>query len=95
MLLRCVLMCGQPVNTLRLRQNRHHFADDIFRCIFVNGKFCILIKILLKFVPKGSMDNKPALVQIMAWCGLGHKPLSEPVYVYIYIYIYVTKLFSI
>ena len=38
------------------------FADDIFRCIFVNEKFCILIKILPKFVPKGPIDNNPALV---------------------------------
>ena len=28
-----------------LEQNVRHFADDIFRCIFVNEKFCILIKI--------------------------------------------------
>ena len=33
---------------------------------------CILIKISLKFVPKGPIDNNPALVQI------GNKPLSEP-----------------
>ena len=26
-------------------QNGHHFADNIFRCIFVNEKFCMLIKI--------------------------------------------------
>ena len=43
-------------------QNIHYFADDIFRCIFVNGKFCILIKISLKFVPKGPNDNISALV---------------------------------
>ena len=43
-------------------QNGRHFADDIFRCIFVNEKFWILIKILLKFVPKGLIDNNPALV---------------------------------
>ena len=24
-------------------QNGRHFADDIFRCIFVNEKFCTLI----------------------------------------------------
>ena len=39
-----------------------HFADDIFRYIFVNEKFCILIKISLKFVLYGLIDNKPALV---------------------------------
>ena len=38
------------------------FPDDIFRCIFAKEKFCILIKISLKFVPKGSIDNTPALV---------------------------------
>ena len=37
-------------------------ADDIYKCIFVNEKFCILIKISLMFVPKGSIDNIPALV---------------------------------
>ena len=50
------------INTLWLRQNGRHFTDDIFRCIFVNEKFCILIKISLKFVPKGPTDNNPALV---------------------------------
>ena len=43
-------------------QNGRHFPDDIFRRIFVNEKFCILIEISLKFVPKGPIDNKPALV---------------------------------
>ena len=35
-------------------------------------------QISLKFVPKGRIDNNTALVQIMAWCRIGHKPLSEP-----------------
>ena len=52
-------------------------ADDIFRCIFVNEKFCILNKISLKFVPKGPIDNNSALVWIMAWHRIGDKPLSE------------------
>ena len=37
-------------------------ADDILRCIFVNKKFCNLIKISPKFVTKGPVDNNPALV---------------------------------
>ena len=37
------------------------------------------IKFSLKFVPKGPIDNIPALVQIMAWRRPGDKPLSEPV----------------
>ena len=43
-------------------QNGRHFADDISRCILVNEKFCILVKISLKFVPKGPIDNNAALV---------------------------------
>ena len=42
-------------------QNGCHFADDVFGCIFVNEKVCILIQISLKFVPKGPIDNTPAL----------------------------------
>ena len=34
-------------------------------------------KISLKFVPKGPIDNIPALVQKMVWCPLGDKPLSQ------------------
>ena len=36
------------------------------------------IKISLKFVPKGPLDNNPALVHVMAWQRIGDKPLSEP-----------------
>ena len=65
------------VNTLRPRQNKRHFADDIFKYIFLNENGWILIKISLKFVPKGGINNIPALVQIMAWCHPDDKPLSE------------------
>ena len=54
-------------DTLRPRQNGRHFANDIFKCIFLNENVWILIKILLKFVPKGPIKNIPGLVQIMAW----------------------------
>ena len=40
--------------------------------------FCILIKISLKFLPKGPIDNNTALVEIMAWRQIGDEPLSEP-----------------
>ena len=39
-------------------QNGGHFADNFFKCFFFNEKFCILIQISLKFVPKGPTDNK-------------------------------------
>ena len=44
----------------------------------VNENGRISIQISLKFVPKSSIDNKPALVQVMAWRRIGDKPLSEP-----------------
>ena len=65
------------LNTLMPRQNGRHFADDIFKCIFLNENVWISIKISLKFVPKGPINNIPALVQIMAWRRPGDKPLSE------------------
>ena len=65
------------VNTLRSRQHGRHFADDILKGIFLNENVIISIKKSLKFVPKGPINNIPALVQIMAWCWPGDKPLSE------------------
>ena len=68
-------------NTLRPRQDDRHFPDDIFKWIFLNGNVWIAIKVSLKFVPKGSINNIPPLVQIMAWRRPGDKPLSEPMMV--------------
>ena len=53
------------------------FADDTLKCIFINEKFCIFIRISLKFVHKGPIDNKSTLVQVMAWRWSGVKPLPE------------------
>ena len=66
------------VNTLRPKQNGRHFADDTFKHIFLNENVGISIKISLKFVPKGPINNIPALVQVMAWRRPGDKPLTEP-----------------
>ena len=74
----CKAMQNLSLNSSLLGQNGRHFADDIFRCVFVNEKFCILIKISLNFVPKGPIDNNHALVYITAWRWIGDKPLSEP-----------------
>ena len=65
------------INTLRPRQIGRHFADDTFKRIFLNENVRISIKISLKYVPKGPINNNPALIQIMAWCRSGDKPLSE------------------
>ena len=53
-------------------------TDYIFKCNFINEKFCISIWISLKFVPTGPINNRPALVQVMAWRRTGNKPLPEP-----------------
>ena len=66
------------INTLRPKQHGRHFADDTFKRIFLNEIVGISIKISLKFVHKGPFNNFPALVEIMAWCRPGDKPLSEP-----------------
>ena len=65
------------VNILRPRQNGRHFLDTIFKCIFLNENVWILIKVSLNLVPKGPINNIPALVHIMAWSRPGDKPLSK------------------
>ena len=47
--------------------------------VFFNENVWISIDISLKFVPKGPINNIPALVQIMAWRRPGDTPLSEPI----------------
>ena len=70
-------------NTLRLRQNGHHFAGDIFKCIFLKKNVWIFIQMSLKLIPKSLIANKLSFVQIMAWRRSGAKPLSEPMLVYL------------
>ena len=41
-------------------------ADDSLKYIFLNEKIIICINNSLNFVPKGSINDMPALVQIMA-----------------------------
>ena len=49
------------------------------------------MKISLKFVAHGPIDNIPALVQIMAWRRPGDKPLSESMMVSLPTHICVTR----
>ena len=51
-------------------------ADYNFNFFNENDK--IPIRIPLRFVPRSPNDNKLALIQAMAWCRTGDKPLSEP-----------------
>ena len=59
--------------------------------IFLNEIIWISIKISLKFVPRGPINNIPALVQIMAWRRPGDKPLSEPMMVSSLTHVCVTR----
>ena len=52
-------------------------SGDIFETHFLEGNVSILIQISLKFVPRGQIDNKSALVQVMVWRRTGDKPLPE------------------
>ena len=63
-ILRFDKITGTHFNTLRLRQNGRQFPDTIFQCIFLNENVWISIKISLKFVPEGPINNIQALVQM-------------------------------
>ena len=52
-------------------------ADDSFKCRCLNENDRILIQISLKFVSRSPINNKPALIQVMAWRRSGDKPLPE------------------
>ena len=71
------------------RQNGRNFPD-VFKCIFFDKNVWISIRISLKFVPKGPINSIPVLVEIMAWCWPGNKPLSEPIMVSLLPHICVT-----
>ena len=49
-------------NTLSPRQDGRHFPDDMFKWIFLNENVWILIKISLKCVPEGPINNIQAMV---------------------------------
>ena len=79
------------VNTVRPRQNGRHLSDNIFKCIFFNENIRISIDISLKCVPKGSINNIPSLVQVIACRRPGDKPLSEPKMIILLKHICVTQ----
>ena len=58
-------------------QNDRQFGRRHFQVNFFNENDGIPIQISLKFVPRSPIDNKPALLHVMAWRRTG-KPLPEP-----------------
>ena len=78
--------------TMRPRQNCRHFTDDIeFFCIVRRLFIHLYIQISLKIVSKGPIYNKPTLVQIMAWCWVGNKPLSDQWWPDLLMHKYITR----
>ena len=67
------------------------FSRRHFQMVFFNENVWISIEVSLKFVPKGPINNIPALVQIMAWRRQGDKPLSETIMVNLLTHISVTR----
>ena len=84
-------MLNHVINTLKPSQNGCHFINDIFKCIFINENIWISIKITLKFVFKGLINNSPTLIQIIAWCRPGNKPLSEAMIFSLLMHICITQ----
>ena len=70
---------SQGINSSSPAQNGPHFVDDIFKCIFLNEKFCILIRISRKLLPKGLINDTWTMLQVMAWRRIGDKPLPEQI----------------
>ena len=62
----------RSVNTKRLGQNDLFFTDNIFKVNFLYEMCCFLLDFLW-FLPWDPINNKPALVQMMAWCQKGDK----------------------
>ena len=54
------------------------FGRRHFQVHFLNENVRIFIQFSLEFVPKCPIYNTSALVQVMAWCLFGTKPLPEP-----------------
>ena len=73
-----------------------HWGRDkmaaIFQMTFSNAFSRMKIyEFWLRFVPKGPINNIPALVQIMAWRWSGDRPLSEPTMASLLMHICITR----
>ena len=58
------------------------FQMTFSKVIFLNENLSISTKISIKLVPKGPLNNIPALVQLIDWYPTGNKPLSEAMMAY-------------
>ena len=70
-------ICEILVNSSLPEHNGHPFTDNIFKCIFMNETFCVLIRIPLKFIPIGSIISIP-LSEPMVASLLTHVCVTRP-----------------
>ena len=56
-------------------QNVRCFADDILKCVLIDKIFVFRLNFRRIFIRKGSIKNKSALFEVMAWRRTGDKPL--------------------
>ena len=85
----CHMFGAKPLLTHWGRDKMAAVSQTTLSNAFSLIKF-VSIKISLKFVPKGRINNNSALVQIMAWRRSGAKPLSEPMMVSLLTHICIT-----
>ena len=48
----------------------------MFKLIFLQEHWCIVIQISLKFIPNDTINNKQTWFQVMVWCLLHNNPES-------------------
>ena len=80
---------GKAIFTINTLGREKMDVISHFQVHFFNEN--IPIEISLKFVPRGPINNIPALVQIIAWRRPGDKSLSEPMMVRLLTHICVTR----
>ena len=69
---------GKLTHHLALDKLAAILADDILKCILFVENDETPIQLSLKLVPRSPIDNKPALVRVMAWRRTDDKPLPAP-----------------
>ena len=74
----CIHLSSSTVNSSPLDKMAAILADDNIKCTFLDANETLPIPISLKFATMWPIDNKSALVQVMAWRRTGDKPLAEP-----------------
>ena len=62
---------------MRPGQNGRNFAEDTFKCIFLSENYYIRLKFYWS-LSLMVIDDKPRLIQTMAWYQTVDKPWYEP-----------------